>query len=215
LDGESETVLSCRPRPDTPWRGMCVSIAGDWGSSNTSLTISRGPCRALGLACSPNPRFTIMLLSHRLSPSGKMVDPKALLPASLVCNEDSTRRFHGARFPAPGSCRRSNAIEVRGLGGPCTPNPQARNFGDTPYPALCPGHALLLTFPPAGRLPSTISAADLWSALFKASQVVCSRSTPHLSRDGFASSASRRGPAPPWRFGRNEISQVPTRSLHT
>ncbi len=42
-------------------------------------------------------------------------------------------------FPAPGSCRRSNAIEVRGFGGPCTPNPQARSFGYTPHPALSPG----------------------------------------------------------------------------
>ena len=100
-------------------------------------------------------------------------------------------------FPAPGSCQRSNAIEVRGFGGPCTSNPQARSFGYTPYPALSPGRALLLAFPPAGRLPSTISATDLWSALFEASQVLCSRPTPHPSRVGFASSASRRGPAPP------------------
>jgi hypothetical protein len=118
-------------------------------------------------------------------------------------------------FPAPGSCRRSNAIEVRGFGGPYTPDPQARSVGDTPHPALSPGRALLLAFPSAGRLPSTISAADLWSALFEASQVLCSRPTPHLFRDGFASSASRRGPVPPLRFGRDEVSQVPTRSLHT
>jgi hypothetical protein len=96
-----------------------------------------------------------------------------------------------------------------------SPDPQARNVGDTPYPALSPGRALLLAFPPAGRLPSTISAADLWSALFEASQVLCSRPTPRLFHDGFASSASRRGPAPPWRFGRDEVSQVPSRSLHT
>jgi len=100
-------------------------------------------------------------------------------------------------FPAPGSCRRSNAIEVRGFGGPCTPNPQACSFGYTPHPALRPGRALLLAFPPAGRLPSTISATDLRSALFEVSLVLCGRPTPHLSRDGFASSASRRGPAPP------------------
>src|SRR3954449_1613142 len=35
----------------------------------------------------------------RLSPSGKTVDPEAPLPASPVCDRDSTRRFHGARFP--------------------------------------------------------------------------------------------------------------------
>jgi hypothetical protein len=100
-------------------------------------------------------------------------------------------------FPAPGSCRRSNAIEVRGFGGPCTPNPQARSFGYTPHPALSPGRALLLAFPSAGRLPSTISATDLRSVLFEASQVLYSRPTPRLSRGGFASSASRRGPIPP------------------
>jgi hypothetical protein len=33
-------------------------------------------------------------------------------------------------------------------------DPQARNVGATPYPALSPGHALLLAFPPADRLPS-------------------------------------------------------------
>src|SRR3954462_11540278 len=32
----------------------------------------------------------------RLSPSGKTVDPEAPLPASPVCDRDSTRRFHGA-----------------------------------------------------------------------------------------------------------------------
>src|SRR5271166_1566389 len=40
-----------------------------------------------------------------------------------------------------------------------------------PVPVLSPGHASLLTFPPAGRLPSTISAADLRSALFEASRL--------------------------------------------
>ena len=45
---------------------MCVSIAGDWSSSNSSLTISRGSCRALGLACSPEPP----LYRHALVPSG-------------------------------------------------------------------------------------------------------------------------------------------------
>src|SRR4051812_48417181 len=35
----------------------------------------------------------------RLSPSGKTVDPEAPLPASPVCDRDSTRRFHGAQFP--------------------------------------------------------------------------------------------------------------------
>src|SRR4051812_45187795 len=37
-----------------------------------------------------------MLLSLWFSPSGKTVDPEAPLPASPVCDRDSTRRFHGA-----------------------------------------------------------------------------------------------------------------------
>src|ERR1019366_6787545 len=71
-------------------------------------------------------------------------------------------------FPAPGSCRRSNVIEVRGLGGPCTSDPQARRFESMPVPALSPGHALRLALPSTGRLPSTVSAAALGSALFGA-----------------------------------------------
>jgi hypothetical protein len=113
-------------------------------------------------------------------------------------------------FPAPGSCRRSNATEVRGLGGPFTSSPQVRSFGDTPYPAQSPGRASLLAFPSTGRLPSTNSAADLRSTLFEASQVLCSRPTPHLFHDGFVSSTSRRDPAPPEQCGRDEVSQVPT-----
>ena len=38
-------------------------------------------------------------------------------------------------------------------------DPQARRFGDMPVPVLRPGHALPLTFPPIGRLPSAVSAA--------------------------------------------------------
>ena len=42
---------------------------------------------------------------------------------------------------APGSCRRSDVIGLRGLGGPYSSDPWARGFGDMPIPALCPGHA--------------------------------------------------------------------------
>jgi len=41
-----------------------------------------------------------------------------------------------------------------------TTDPQARCFSDMLSPALSPEHALLLTFPSTGRLPSAISAAD-------------------------------------------------------
>jgi hypothetical protein len=65
---------------------------------------------------------------------------------------------------------------------PCTPNPQARTCGDTPYPALSPGCALLLAFPSAGRLPSTISATDLWPALFEIAASAGSPSTWQICR---------------------------------
>ncbi len=42
---------------------------------------------------------------------------------------------------APGSCRRSDVIGLRGLVGPYISDPWARRCGDMPIPALCPGHA--------------------------------------------------------------------------
>ena len=60
-------------------------------------------------------------------------------------------------FPAPGSCRRSDATGIRGLGGPSSSGPWALAVGDMPVPALCPGHALTLALPSTGRLPSTLS----------------------------------------------------------
>jgi hypothetical protein len=47
---------------------------------------------------------------------------------------------------------------------------------------------------PTGRLPSTLSAADLCSALFEASSVLYSRPTPRLFPDSFVSSTSCRSP---------------------
>ena len=55
-------------------------------------------------------------------------------------------------------------------------------------PAQSPEHASLLAFPPTGRLPSTLSAADLWSVLFEASQVLHSRPAPHTFLDSSISS---------------------------
>src|SRR4051794_3685181 len=65
------------------------------------------------------------------------------LPFEIACSgrgpgcPGPTAQIPACGFPAPGSCRRSNAIEVRGFGGPYTFDPQARGFGDTPDPALC------------------------------------------------------------------------------
>src|SRR5438128_1333810 len=82
---------------------MCVSIAGDWGSSNSSLTISRGSCRALGLACSPEPP----LYRHALVPSGfrhqvRRLTRKHLSRLPLSETGIQLAVLHGARFPASG-----------------------------------------------------------------------------------------------------------------
>lgn len=52
---------------------------------------------------------------------------------------------------------RSSVRDLR----PSRLNPQARRFSDMLNPAQSPEHALLLAFPPTGRLPSALSAADL------------------------------------------------------
>ena len=65
-------------------------------------------------------------------------------------------------FRAPGSCLRSDVIGHRGMGYPCSSDPWARCFTVTcRIPALCPGHASRRTLPSTGRLPSTVSAADV------------------------------------------------------
>ena len=79
--------------------------------------------------------------------SGSYLPPPAQIPA---CG-----------FPAPGSCRRSDATGVRGLGGPSSSGPWAQAVGNMPVPALCPGHALVLALPSTDRLPSTLSATRL------------------------------------------------------
>ena len=71
------------------------------------------------------------------------------------------RRSRRALLNAPGSCLGSNVIGLRGIGYPCSSDPWARCFSDMPVPALCPGHASQLTLPSTGRLPSTVSAADV------------------------------------------------------
>ena len=103
--GESETALSCRPRPDMPWRGMCVSIAGDWGSSNPALTISRGPCGALGLACSPEPPL------HR----------HALVPIGFHLRVRRLTRKHLSRLPLSATGIRLAVFTAHPFGAPGSP----------------------------------------------------------------------------------------------
>ena len=85
-----------------------------------------------------------------------------VLPAQLWTDQTCTGKLIPAflSHPAPGSCRRSDATGIRGLGGPSSSGPWAQAVGDMPGPALCPGHALVLALPSTGRLPSTLSAPD-------------------------------------------------------
>src|SRR3954471_23565770 len=117
-------------------------------------------------------------------------------------------------FPAPGSCRRSDATGIRGLGGPSSSGPWAQAVGDMRIPALCPEHALALTLPSTGRLPSTLSAPDLsagvvrgFTGTMQPSDFFClpdrrrSFELPDPARDRQSG------------CGRQETSQVPTQSL--
>ena len=69
--------------------------------------------------------------------------------------------FAAPSVSAPGSCRRSDATGIRGLGGPSSSGPWALAVGDMPIPALGPEHALALALPSTDRLPSTLSATSL------------------------------------------------------
>src|SRR3954466_11537552 len=116
-------------------------------------------------------------------------------------------------FPAPGSCRRSNATEVRGLNGPGSSGPQARRFGDMPCPALGPEHALQLWVTTTGRLPSTPSAADvvgLVRGFIGSTQPSDSSCIPRWLRSTELPTPARNRLGG---CGRQEVSQVPTRSF--
>src|SRR5712691_1425336 len=88
-------------------RSECaVSTAGDWDSGSLAFALSRGSCRAIPSASSSIPCFSDMLLSPRLSPSGKSDDPEAFLRASPDCVRDSAPRPAAHTFIAHGSRKR-------------------------------------------------------------------------------------------------------------
>jgi hypothetical protein len=89
-------------------------------------------------------------------------------------------------LPAPGSCRKSDAIDVRGLGGPSSFDPRVDASCDTPDPALCPGRASASTAS-SGRVPSlhTLRRHSSWPCS-DASTVVWTRPTPPAFRAGYA-----------------------------
>jgi len=97
-------------------------------------------------------------------------------------------------LPAPGSCRRSNVTDVRGLEGPFRFDPWIGASCDTPKPALCPGRASASTsssdWAPSLR-PLRHRSSQLCS---RVSPVLWTHPTPRLFPDSFAFSASYRGP---------------------
>jgi hypothetical protein len=101
---------------------------------------------------------------------------------------------------APGSCRRSDAIGLRGIGYPCSSDPWARCSSDMPCPALCPGHALLLTLPSTGRLSSTISAADITRLCSRLHRYYAAVRLLMSSWRATLGGASPTGPQPPSRL---------------
>ena len=70
-------------------------------------------------------------------------------------------------------------IGLRGIGYPCSSDPWACRFSDMLIPALCPGHALQLTLPSTGRLPSTVSAADVTRHCSRLHRYYAAVRTPH------------------------------------
>ena len=92
-------------------------------------------------------------------------------------------------FPAPGSCRESSAIDVRGLGGPFSFDPPVGASYDTPRPALCPGRASASTISP-GRVPSLHALRRRSSRPCSSpSTVLWTRPTPPAFLTGYAHSS--------------------------
>ena len=97
-------------------------------------------------------------------------------------------------LPAPGSCRRSNVIDVQGLNGPFRFDPRIGASCDTPEPALCPGRASASTSS-SDWVPSLRPLRHRSSRLCsRVSPVLWTHPTPRLFPDSFAFSTSCRGP---------------------
>ena len=121
------------------------------------------------------------------SDAGRGRDRSYLLPPAQI---------PACGFPAPGSCRRSDATGIRGLGS--SSDPWAQAVGNMPVPALCPGHALALALPSTGRLPSTLSATSLSAGVVRG--FIGTLQPPHAFPSSVIHRTSCRGPGSPWRL---------------
>ena len=92
-------------------------------------------------------------------------------------------------FPAPGSCRKSSVIDVRGLGGPSSFDPRVDASFDKPSPALRPGRASA-SITSSGRVPSLHAFRRRFAQPCSgASSVVWTRPTPPAFLTGYAHSS--------------------------
>ena len=91
--------------------------------------------------------------------------------------------------PAPGSCRESSAIDVRGLGGPFSFDPPVGASYDTPSPALCPGRASASTISPGWVLSLHALRRRFSRPCSSPSTVLWTRPTPPAFLTGYAHSS--------------------------
>ena len=151
---------------------------------------------------SPEPRPDGLPPTHHLICSGRGPGYPGLPAQIPACG-----------FPAPGSCRRSNAIEAPRRRRPVQLRSAGSQLLGHAKPGPVSGHAALLTFPSTGRLPSTISAADMsrhcsrLHRYYAAVRLLASSPAASSPRLPDVTRVRRSG------CGRGEVSQVPTRSF--
>ena len=143
----------------------------------------------------PTPRTTAVYASDPALPRR----PQDSLPSRLL-SFGRTRLALASSYrlllshPAPGSCRRSNVIDVRGLGGPFSFDPRIGASVTRRSRRCVRGVLQHRPLPPTGSLPSTLSATAPHGFVRGFHPVLWTRPTPRLFPDGFGSSTSRRGP---------------------
>jgi hypothetical protein len=138
---------------------------------------------------------TLALMRPDMWPSASLT---ASAPGTLALSRLSGRgagypapppQIPACGFPAPGSCRKSSGIDVRGLGGPFSFDPRVGASCDKPNPALRPGHASASTTS-SSRVPSLHTLRRRSSRLCSgASPVLWTRPTPPAFLTGYAHSS--------------------------
>src|SRR5215217_5326154 len=177
--------------PDAGHRILIDRSLADPGVHSVALTTEEEEVALLAGADLGGARGVLLMQS---SGAGNCVNMLSLISGRGAGYPAPPPQIPACGFPAPGSCRRSNVIDVRGLGGPFRFDPRIGASCDTPNPALCPGRASASTassdWVPSLR-PLRHRSARLCS---RVSPVLWTYPTPRLFPDSFAVSASCRGP---------------------